>query len=674
MKPFACIELAAAPIAAGLASAVPTAPVLTARLLTSAVLAATALVCPAGAWGREPRPPHRSPLDLAFSPDGEVLAVSDATADRVVLADVPTGRILREVALGGEPSGVAWSPDGRRVHVAERSEGTVAEVDLSGAVSRRFRVGPRPIGIALAPRRGLLLAACSAADALSIVDLARGEEVRRVPVVREPWYVAVAPGEAIAVVGNRLPAGDASLYSASAAVSLIDLPDAASAVHLRLPANSVNVLGIAVSPDGRWAYAVHNLGRTNMSTERVTGGWISRNALTRIDLRDPRGIITVPIDSVADGAANPWGAVLSPSGTELWISLSGVHQVGRLDIPGLEEALRVRWPEREPDGPALADGDAKGPEYVYGDAATHDLGVFTEGRFHRTDLPGSGPRGIALSPDGTLLALAMYFSGRVHILDARTARVARTVVLGAEPRTDGAETDIARRGEEIFHDARRCNQHWLSCATCHPDGRTDGLNWDLFNDGAGNPKNTRSLLHSHRTPPAMALGVRPDMESATAAGFESILFRTAPADDLRAVEAYIRSLEPVESPHRARGSRDARSGDGGLGPRGRPSDAFERGRAIFESPEAGCEACHPAPLFTDLALHDVGTRGVFPWEDRFDTPTLVELWRTAPYLHHGKAATLREVFTRFNDGDRHGATSHLSDSDLDALISYLESL
>jgi mono/diheme cytochrome c family protein len=478
----------------------------------------------------------------------------------------------------------------------------------------------------------------------------------------------VTPDETLAVVGNRLPSGDASLPSASAAVSLVDLPAAARVTHQRLPANSMNVLGIAVSPDGRWAYAVHNLGRTNMSTERVTNGWISRNALTRLDLKDPCRLVTIPLDKVGEGAANPWGAVLAPNGAELWVSLSGVHQVGRLDLPALEEALRIQWPAREPDAGVASDASARGSGdssgYVYGDATTHDLGVFTEGRFHRTDLPGSGPRGIALSPDGKLLAVAMYFSGQVLLLEARTARVAKTVALGGHPEKDGggtkereakpSEANLARRGEEIFHDARRCVDHWLSCATCHPEGRADGLNWDLFNDGAGNPKNTRSLLLSHRTPPAMALGVRPDMESASRAGFESILFRNASEADLRAVEAYLRSLEPVSSPRRA--------------------GAAERGRAIFESPEAGCASCHPAPLFTDLALHDVGTRGVFPWEDRFDTPTLIELWRTAPYLHHGKAATLRDVFTRFNAGDRHGETSHLTAPELDALLEYLESL
>ena len=59
-------------------------------------------------------------------------------------------------------------------------------------------------------------------------------------------------------------------------------------------------------------------------------------------------------------------------------------------------------------------------------------------------------------------------------------------------------------GERLFNDTTLCHQRWQSCASCHPDGRTDGLNWDLLNDGIGNPKNTKSLLLASEKPPEMA--------------------------------------------------------------------------------------------------------------------------------------------------------------------------
>jgi hypothetical protein len=81
-------------------------------------------------------------------------------------------------------------------------------------------------------------------------------------------------------------------------------------------------------------------------------------------------------------------------------------------------------------------------------------------------------------------------------------------------------------------------------------------------------------------------------------------------------------------------------------------------------------------LFTDLHRYDVGTRLVPPdissWDDGgYDVPTLVELWRTAPYLHLGHATTLQDVLTTFNKDDKHGKTSQLTAPQIDQLVAYL---
>ena len=60
--------------------------------------------------------------------------------------------------------------------------------------------------------------------------------------------------------------------------------------------------------------------------------------------------------------------------------------------------------------------------------------------------------------------------------------------------------------------------------------------------------------------------------------------------------------------------------------------------------------------------------------DSFDTPTLSEVWRTAPYLYDGRAKTMKEVFVEFNPEDKHGRTSFLSDKELDCLLEYVLSL
>ena len=59
---------------------------------------------------------------------------------------------------------------------------------------------------------------------------------------------------------------------------------------------------------------------------------------------------------------------------------------------------------------------------------------------------------------------------------------------------------------------------------------------------------------------------------------------------------------------------------------------------------------------------------------KYDTPTLLGVYRTAPYLHHGKAKTLHDVLTTCNKEDKHGKTSHLKANEIDDLVEFLKSL
>ena len=76
-------------------------------------------------------------------------------------------------------------------------------------------------------------------------------------------------------------------------------------------------------------------------------------------------------------------------------------------------------------------------------------------------------------------------------------------------------------------------------------------------------------------------------------------------------------------------------------------------------------------------LHDVGTGNDDKSErmgPAYDTPTLLGVYRTPPYLHHGKAKTLPEVLTTYNPDDKHGKTSHLTAAERDDLVAFLLAL
>jgi len=219
--------------------------------------------------------------------------------------------------------------------------------------------------------------------------------------------------------------------------------------------------------------------------------------------------------------------------------------------------------------------------------------------------------------------------------------------------------DIIRRGEVLFHDGVYCRQQWQSCSSCHPDARTDGINWDLLNDGINNPKNTKSMLFSHETPPSMATGVRKDAETAVRAGVNVILFAFIPKGDYVAIDEYLKSLRPVPSPYLI---------DGQL------SDSAKRGKLLFNDARTGCSLCHPeSNYYTDMKLHDVGTRGL-DYYDAYDTPTLIEVWRTAPYLHDGRYETIRELIVEGKHFAPDNRLDLLTEQEIDDLVEFVLSL
>jgi cytochrome c peroxidase len=155
----------------------------------------------------------------------------------------------------------------------------------------------------------------------------------------------------------------------------------------------------------------------------------------------------------------------------------------------------------------------------------------------------------------------------------------------------------------------------------------------------------------------MARGVRATAEDAVRSGLLHILFTRRPDEEAQAMDTYLKTLDPTPSPYLVDG---------------RLSEAAERGRLLFHSPRIGCQRCHPAPTYTDLAAHNVGTRGRRDHADRFDTPTLIEVWRTAPYLHDGRYLTIRQLLQEGRHGLRRDC--QLSDRELSDLAEFVLSL
>ena len=106
--------------------------------------------------------------------------------------------------------------------------------------------------------------------------------------------------------------------------------------------------------------------------------------------------------------------------------------------------------------------------------------------------------------------------------------------------------------------------------------------------------------------------------------------------------------------------------------KGKLSRRARQGQKLFES--AGCASCHTGELYTDLKRHNLG---IGKWLDdgqSFDTPTLIEVWRTAPYLYDGRAATIEDMLKKHNLDNKHGHTSDLTGKQIRDLAELVLSL
>lgn len=589
----------------------------------------------------EPRASAAGPAGLAVSPDGARLFVALEAPPAVAVIDRAAGTLAATWPLDAPPTGLAITADGARLlATVGMAPGQLVVLDAaSGAKVGAVLAGHSPCAPVAEPAGPRVFVCNRFVNRVDAIEPAAGRVVAGFQVVREPYAAVLRPDGRVLFVANRLPAGAADTGDIAAVLSAIDTTTGEGAA-LRLPNGSTDLRALAVSPDGRFVYAVHTLSRYGLPTTQLDRGWMNTSALSVIDAANPALVATALLDEIDRGAANPAGVACLPDGRFLAVAHAGTHEVSVIDRAALHERIdRARRGEKVTE---VTDSAEDLP---------NDLSLL-HGIRRRIALTGNGPRQVVAFAGG--FATAAYFSNTLHVLDV--AADGAVTVRDLKPWPQPAE-DQVRRGERLFFDATSCFQHWQSCATCHPDVRADGLNWDLLNDGIGNPKQTRSMLFSLQTPPAMVTGVRESGEYAVRSGMRFIQFAVRPEEEMVAIDAFLRSLRPVPSPALVGGQL---------------SEAAKRGQAVFD--KAGCASCHAGEYFTDLKQYDVGTGRDREKDQAWDTPTLRELWRTAPYLYDGRAATLEEVIGKFNPGDEHGTTSKLAEGERRDLVEYLRSL
>lgn len=599
----------------------------------------------------DPRPTRSSPIHV----EGDRGWVVSPDADRVAVFRVEPPALEREVEVGDRPRALAVSGD--VLAVACQGDATLHLLSREGEARRvvDFEAGSEPWSVLADPRGGGFFVALRTGFVVS-VDL-EGRERDRIAVGPEPRGMAMN-GEGTLVTsrwrstleGARVTTVDASDPAALSLTGETLLPRQEG---LDSDTDNSGVLSfldaLVPTPDGG-RVVIPSL-KANVVTGRfrtaedLTSQTTARAALGEVLIGAPSEPARDSFRHSFDDLDRASAGVFSPLGDRLYLAMQGAQTV------------------------VVADG----------------FDFFT---LSSIDDVGEAPQGLALSDDGDTLFVHAFLSRSVRVYDV--SDLSREPALSAEISTTAVEPlapDVLE-GKRVFYrsrDPRMSRTRYLSCASCHLDGESDGLSWDFTQRGEG-VRDTISLrgragaapLHWSANFDEVQDFEHDIRDGQGGAGFLSdddfhADGRDAPlgapkaglSRELDALASYVRSLgEYGESPHRA----DAATAS--------------RGEAVFRA--SGCDGCHAGPDFTDSAfvdgapvLHDVGTLGEASGQRMggplvgLDTPSLRGLWRSAPYLHDGSAATLRDVLVDRNPDDRHGVTQGLDEPALRDLEAYL---
>lgn len=618
---------------------------------------------------------YKTPVNLALSPDGAELYVVCEQSDSVVVADTGSGRTVAEINVGRRPHAAAVSPNGRKLYVSNRLSDTLSVIDLATrTVLAEAAVGDEPHEVVADPRGRWIFVANTADDSISALDATTWTETKRLVAGNGPWSMALShDGQSIHVTSVR-PYPSRFRDPPVSEVTVIDAERAVVRERYRVP--EANMLqGIASVPAR--GVGLFTLMRTKnlVPITRIAQGWVITNGLgvVHTDGRVDQVLLDLPDQAFPD----PTDVAVSPDGRIALVTSGGADEVAVVDVDRLLALVEA--------APA-ADRAEKLP---------NQLGTCERFLVKRLAV-GRNPRGVVTSPDGRHAYVANALDDSVTRIDLASLTVSGTIDLGGP-----TVVSEFRRGERLFHSAANTFGRQFSCRSCHPDGHTNGLTFDIEADGVGmHPVDNRTLRGILDTPPFKWEGTNPSLHRQCGARLATFFTRLAPfpPDDLDALVRYMCTIE--QGPNRNR-------------PPDGMTPAQRRGEAVFERSARNdgqeipmnrrCDTCHSGPYKTngsrvhlvntmwfdddvDLEAFDIhnvdqyGDLGVFYFLETggapnvLDVPHLNNIHDGAPYLHNGAARTLEEMWTRFNIVDDHGVTLDLTRQQFNDLMAYLKAL
>ena len=627
-------------------------------------LAPALAICAAGAC--DGGPDGGGPSTAATSTSGSVLLDADGARgwvaspddDALVAFDASSLEEVGRVALAGEPEQLARV--GASLVVTLRQAASVAVVRPAQPVEASSVTmvdvpcgGTRAVVSASATRA---LVTCPNDDRVVELDLDAGRVVRVLALPGRPSALAVA-GELLYVTTgsgavHALSLGRiAALGEGASPAALVAIESFALEAGTGRAATEVDSL--AVAPTGAAFAAFQRVDQApDRSRPEAQGGYgsvVDGNPRLEPLLFASCGSRYARFDGGSRVYNGPSAVAFAPATSTLWVTHLYTDDVAVIACPAVAPT---------PSGPLSSLGAS-----VASPREARVLATFRVGR---------APRGITVAADGRTAFVDVGFDHAIARLELPASGLDGAVTplldAAAERRrafVSARLSDAALRGRSLFFDG--VNTHLtpsgiVTCGSCHPGGGDDGLSWFLHTEHVG-PK-------VRRTPPAW--GARPELSPFHWDGEftdASLLAHTGIVElmggdgllvDTAAIAAWMAEARPP--PARAQSADEVA--------------AAARGRTLFESSAVGCATCHAGATTSDGASHAVVPEVSDAAANMLtvETPTLRAVRARAPYLHDGRAATLRDVLTVQNPTDSHGRASTLAPSELDDLVSYLESL
>lgn len=630
---------------------------------------------------------YASPVEMLFSPDGTRLYALASQSGEVRVLDAATYAPIKTIVVGHSPRGFSLSADGRRLFVANSWDDTVSVIDTQALnVIATWKVGAEPSSVVEDRGGKYLFVANRISSDVAVLDAQTGAEVKRLLAGRGASYITVSPDGRRLYVTHVYPNPGPERTPPESEITVIDT--ARAEVMDRIPLHSIaGVFHVAISADGRLGAAAELHPKNLVPLAHLEHGGAFVDTLTIFGADVGNKPVEIPLDELEHYSARPFGVAITPDKSRMFVTCGGSQEILVIDVPHLLRYLRTH------SGPYAENLGASANYVVAHIPVGHD------------------PRGAILAPNGRSLLVANRLDDTISVIDIRSDRILSTITLSGsrqlwsmqfsnrifsavndrhngkrrcsechidERHRDDSSMDLSarkqeialRRGEQTFYTSRYSFQGQIGCANCHIDSTFDGLEWDLEPDGFGrNIVDNRLLEDLRDTAPYKWNGGNPDVPTECGPRTEKYFWRSETYDDVTLADlvGYILSL-PLR-PNRWRQAS------------GELTSAQERGKAIFERTKDTfgnpipltnrCNYCHSGPMGTDQRSFDVGTKRPTDDSGLFDTPQLVNIALTAPYLHDGSARTLEAIWTVYNPGDKHGQTNDLTKDELNDLIEYL---